>query len=193
MDLARVTTVVIVVAAALLIIGLVLVISGRPYRIRRTAVLRDHFGGEYKRVIAEHGRRQGEAELCARVRRRRTLSIRRLDENERAHYAARWDDAERSFVSTPATGLREADLILTQVIRDCGYPMEGFNERAALISVDYPDAVEHFRTAHRVALANESTAVDTEEVRRAIVDYRFLFDELLERGEPVVEPTRSVP
>jgi hypothetical protein len=171
-------------AAVLLIIGMALRLSGRSFRRRRTAVLRNHFGAEYERVVGEHRRRRGEAELCARIRRRRGLAIRRLDENERAHYAARWEAAERIFVTAPATGVREADLLVTQVMRDRGYPLESFPGRLALISVDHPEVADHFRAAHTAAVANESAAIDTEDARQAIMDFRFVFDQLLEEGEP---------
>jgi hypothetical protein len=124
--------------------------------------------------------------LRARQRRRRGLSIRRLDPDERARYAAGWEAAERDFVSTPATALREADLLVTQVMRDRGYPVEHFSERADLISVDHPDVVQHFRDGHAVAVGQEGEDVGTERLRQAMVDYRFLFDELLEGGaDPV--------
>lgn len=180
---------IIIVAVVILVLGVALVLGGRVYRTRRTAALRRHFGEEYDRVVADLGsRRRGEAELRARIRRRRALSIRRLDAEERSRYAGSWDDAERTFVNTPATGLRDADLLVMQVMRDRGYPVEQFQERAKLISVDYPDLVEHFRAAHTIAVANEDDAAETEQIRQAMVDYRFVFDELLEGGD--AEPAR---
>jgi hypothetical protein len=180
------TGLIVVVAVAVLVVGIALVLSGRVYLSRRTAALRAHFGAEYDRVVGERGRRLGESVLRARQRRRRGLSIRRLDPDERARYAAGWEAAERDFVSTPATALREADLLVTQVMRDRGYPVEHFSERADLISVDHPDVVQHFRDGHAVAVGQEGEDVGTERLRQAMVDYRFLFDELLEGGaDPV--------
>jgi hypothetical protein len=174
------TGVITIVAVAVLVGGIGLVVSGRSYLTRRTAALRNQFGAEYDRVIGEHGRRRGESLLVSRQRRRRDLSIRRLEPDERACYAASWEAAERAFVNTPAVALRDADLLITQVLRDRGYPVEHFAERADLISVDHPDVVQHFRDGHAVAVADEE--VGTERMRQAMVDYRFLFDELLEGG-----------
>jgi hypothetical protein len=185
--------VIVIVAVAVLIVGIALVVSGRADRGRRGAALRERFGEEYHRVVCEHGRRRGEAELRDRLRRRGELSIRRLTAEERERYAAEWDDAERTFLNSPATGLRAADLLLTQVMRDRGYPIEGFPERAALISVDHPDVVAHFRAGHAVAVANENSDVGTEEIRRAMLDYRFLFEELLDGGEPIGRRTGTRP
>jgi hypothetical protein len=174
--------VVAVVAVAVLLVGIALVLSGRAYRSRRTAELRHLFGSEYDRAVREHGRPRGEALLRERLRRRRSLSIRRLDPEERTRFAAGWEAAERTFVNAPAAGLREADLLVTQVMRERGYPVEHFAERADLVSVDHPDVVQHFRDGHAVAVANEDEQVGTERIRQAMVDYRFLFDELLEGG-----------
>jgi hypothetical protein len=185
--------VIVIVAVAVLIVGIALVVSGCAARGRRAAVLREWFGEEYERVVGERGRRRGEAELRHRLRRRGELSIRRLSAVERERYAAEWDDAERSFLNSPATGLRTADLLLTQVMRDRGYPIEGFPERAALVSVDHPDVVAHFRAGHAVAVANENSEVGTEEIRRAMLDYRFLFEELLDGGESIARRTGAQP
>ena len=59
-------------------------------------------------------------------------------------------------------------------MRERGYPVDDFDQRAADISVDHPDVVEHYRQGHRLR------GGDTEEQRQAMVHYRALFDELLE-------------
>jgi predicted nucleotide-binding protein (sugar kinase/HSP70/actin superfamily) len=69
-----------------------------------------------------------------------------------------------------------------------GYPVADFETRAADISVDHADVVENYRTAHEIARANERGSANTEDLRRALVHYRSLFDELLEvqrQPEPV--------
>lgn len=180
----RTVGVLIAVAVAVLVVGIALVISARFYLARRTAALRRQFGAEYDRVISERGHRRGEAELRSRLRLRRSLTIRHLEPDERAAFAQAWESAQRSFVDSPYTGLRDADLLVMQVMRDRGYPVEHVEQRVRVISVDYPDLVEHFRAAHNVALTSEQDHAGTEEQRQAMVDYRFLFDELLEGGDP---------
>jgi len=66
-----------------------------------------------------------------------------------------------------------------------GYPVSDFDQRAADISVDHPRVVENYREAKRIALANERGEASTEELRRAMVLYRALFEELL--GAPALE------
>lgn len=47
--------------------------------------------------------------------------------------------------------------------------------------MDHPLVVTHYRTAHQIALNHERGAATTEDLRRAVVCYRELFEELLER------------
>ena len=65
-----------------------------------------------------------------------------------------------------------------------GYPMGDFEARAADISVDHPRVVSNYRAARAIALADEKGEADTELLRRAVVHYRALFDDLLEVREP---------
>lgn len=90
---------------------------------------------------------------------------------------------QATFVDSPDTATREADLLVAEVMRDRGYPMDDFEQRAANISVDHPDVVNHYRSAHRVSLANENGEATTEELREAMVHYRALFDRLLDGTE----------
>ncbi len=60
-----------------------------------------------------------------------------------------------------------------------GYPMGDFGLRAADISVDHPGVVKNYRAAHAIAVRETRGEGDTEELRKAVVHYRTLFDELL--------------
>jgi hypothetical protein len=68
-----------------------------------------------------------------------------------------------------------------------GYPMGDFERRAADISVDHPAVVENYRAAQSIAVRDERGEADTEELRKAVVHYRTLFDELLQIGAPAEE------
>lgn len=61
-----------------------------------------------------------------------------------------------------------------------GYPVADFERRAADISVDHSAVVDHYRAAQAIALRDTRGEADTEELRKAVVHYRALFDELLE-------------
>jgi len=64
-----------------------------------------------------------------------------------------------------------------------GYPVSDFDRRAGDISVDHPAVVDHYRTAHDIAVRHERGKAGTEELRQAMIHYRALFDDLV-GGEP---------
>ncbi len=181
---------VVVAAVVVVILGVVLLVLARRRGRPGTAALRSRFGEEYDRVVSDYGRRSGEKELRDRLKRRERLELRDLGADERDRYSRAWDTAQSTFVENPSTGLRDADLLVQQVMRDRGYPSERFEEREKLVSVDYPDLVEHFRSAHEVAVADEQEEQELEERRQALVDHRYLFDALLQGGD--AERTRRL-
>jgi len=73
------------------------------------------------------------------------------------------------------------------VMRERGYPMDDFDQRAADVSVDHADVVESYREAHRLSQLSASGDATTEDERQALRNYRRLFDELLRA--PADEPT----
>ena len=64
-------------------------------------------------------------------------------------------------------------------MKDRGYPTDDFEQRAADISVEHPDLVERYRTAHGIAQSNERGQASTEDLRQSVRHYRALFEELL--------------
>ena len=89
----------------------------------------------------------------------------------------------------------EADQLVRELMEKRGYPMGDFERRAADISVDYPGVVSNYRAAQVIATRDASGEADTEELRKAVVHYRTLFDELLEAKAvaPTVVTDRGVP
>jgi hypothetical protein len=71
-----------------------------------------------------------------------------------------------------------------------GYPVVDFDQRAADISVDHPVVVENYRAAHEIALRHSRGQASTEDLRKAMVHYRSLFEELLGDSTPVEELPR---
>ena len=157
-------------------------------RVRRTEHLQDRFGPEYVRAVDEHGdSRAAEKELREREARRKQFDIRPLAPESRARYLERWKDVQARFVDDPAPAAADADRLIGEAMRERGYPVDDFDQRAADLSVDYPDVVENYRAGHSVAAAAGSGPADTEDLRQAMVHYRSLFDRLVER-EGVAEP-----
>jgi hypothetical protein len=65
-----------------------------------------------------------------------------------------------------------------------GYPVGDFEQRAADVSVDHPHVVQNYRTAHDIAVRQQRGEASTEDLRKAMVHYRALFEDLLDTTEP---------
>jgi hypothetical protein len=158
---------------------------------RRSAYLRERFGPEYERAVQQIGdRRRAETELEQREKRVEQLQIRPLPLSEAQRFADAWRQVQARFVDDPSGAVADADRLVAEVMQARGYPVGDFEQRAADISVDHPDVVEHYRVAHRIALANERGQATTEDLRQAMVHYRALFGHLLET-EGIVESGRK--
>jgi hypothetical protein len=171
------TGLLIVVVVAVVIVALLAVVVVRR---RRSGGLQTRFGAEYPRTVARaDDRRAAEAQLAERERRHRQFDIVDLEPAARARYLEAWRAAQGRFVDDPATATREADALVTEVLRERGYPVEDFEQQADDISVEHPDVAENYRAAHALALANDQGLASTEDLRQAFVHYRSLFAELL--------------
>ncbi len=172
--------------------GVLVVVVGALFVVRRqrSTKLRQGFGPEYDRTVAEEGRRSGEAQLRERVERRQQIEIRELSPDARARYAEQWRLVQERFVDQPAEATIDADRLVQQVMRDRGYPTEDFEQRAADISVDHPELVADYRAALRAAEANERGDATTEDLRKAMVSYRSLFQTLLGNEAPTTPEGR---
>jgi hypothetical protein len=167
---------VVIVVAAVVVAALLL--SSR----RKTARMKQHYGREYERLVSEAGgQKAAEKELSARERKRDELEIVPLTPAALSDFTTRWSQVQTGFVDNPTTAVGVADRLITEVMRERGYPVDDFDQRAADISVDHPQIVENYRTAHRIHLAQQDGDVSTEQQREAFVHYRALFDKLLEK------------
>lgn len=167
-----------------LIIGAVVALAVIWFVTRqaRTRALQRDFGPEYDRTMARAGDR-GAAESDLRDRRERVsaLDVRPLSRSDHDRFATEWTKVQAAFVDAPAEAVTDADQLIQQVMTTRGYPVQDFDRRAADVSVDHPDVVENYRSAHSIALkeAREDADANTEALRKAMVYYRSLFEELL--------------
>ena len=60
-----------------------------------------------------------------------------------------------------------------------GYPVEDFEQGVADISVDFPGLVVDYRGLHLIATRGDQEEVSTEEMRKAMVHARALFESLV--------------
>lgn len=171
----------ILIAAIVVIAAVAIIVTRSANSRKRTERLKERFGPEYERTVGEAGEQGGaEDELAARERKRDKLDIIPLSPGAREKYADSWRTVQTAFVDNPSSAVGDADRLVTQVMRDRGYPIDDFDQRAADISVDHPTVVENYRAAHSISLSQQEGDVGTEKQRQAFVHYRALFEKLLE-------------
>jgi hypothetical protein len=179
------------VVIALVVIALVALAAWVVMRQRRREALRSRFGPEYDRMVEHTGnRREAESRLGEVADRRDQLDIRELDPAARARYDEQWDAVQVRFVDEPGQAVADADGLVTAVMRERGYPIEDFEDRASLVAADHADVVQHYRAAHTAhARHMQSGTGDTEDLRQAFVHYRSLYGALT-GGTPQDGPPR---
>jgi len=166
---------------AVLAVALLIGAVGYAMNRRRTQRLRQHYGSEYERLVSQTGgQKEAEKELIAREQQREKLDIVPLAPAARSDFTTRWNQVQTAFVDNPTTAVGVADRLVTDVMRERGYPVDNFDQRAADISVDHPQIVDNYRAAHAVHLSQQHGEVSTEQQREAFVHYRALFEKLLE-------------
>jgi hypothetical protein len=164
--------------AVVLIVSAVVAVSMVSFRTK-TKRLKQHYGTEYERVVDETGSEKGAVrELTTRQRKRDKLDIVPLTPSALSEFTARWHEVQAGFVDNPATAVGVADRLVTEVMRQRGYPVDDFDRRAADISVDHPQIVDNYRAAHGIHVSEQHA--NTEQQREAFVHYRALFEKLLE-------------
>lgn len=173
----------IVLAALVVLLGLIAIMLWA--RSRRTAGLKSQFGAEYARAVHEVGdEHKAESMLAERQKRVSTYTIKPLSGEMRGHFIESWRSVQAQFVDDPRYAITRADDLLGEVMLARGYPVNDFEHRAEDLSVDHPDVVQHYRTAHDIALSDARDEATTEDLRTAMIHFRALFDDLVNEPDP---------
>jgi hypothetical protein len=174
-----------IIVAGVVVVVLLAVAAGLFFQKRKQSErLQQRFGPEYDRTLGElGGRTKAEAELKAREKRVEHFSITPLAPAEAVRFSQAWAALQGRFVDNPKGVVGQADQLVRELMLKLGYPMGDFERRAADISVDHPAVVENYRAAQAIAARAERGEADTEELRKAVVHYRVLFDEMLDVRE----------
>src|SRR4051794_17021356 len=139
------------------------------------------YGPEYDRAVEQTGsRKAAERELAQRQEHRAQLNIVPLQPSSRARYTQAWSDVQGRFVDDPQGAITDADELVTAVMRERGYPTEGFDEQARLLSVDHANTLNNYRSGHEIAGLARQRQATTEQLRQGMMHYRSLFRELVE-------------
>ena len=150
--------------------------------VRRASRLRRKFGPEYDHVVSETGGnpRTAQAILDDRQKRVSKLNIQPLTQDECAAFVDEWRRIQNRFVDEPRVAVWQADALVNRALQSRGYPMAGFEQQAADISVEHPEIVQSYRAAHDIAVRDQRGRTTTEELRRAMQLYRDLSEHVLD-------------
>jgi hypothetical protein len=183
-----------IILAGVVVIALITSAAWFFYQKKQSHRLQQRFGPEYGRTVHELGSQtKAESELKAREKRVERLDIMPLAPTEAVRFSEAWRVLQGRFIDNPKAVFAQADQLVRELMSKRGYPVGDFERRAADISVDHPAVVAHYRAAQAIAVRNARSEADTEELRKAVVHYRALFNELLEVKEArvdVVQPTK---
>lgn len=158
-------------------------------RKRRSEDLKSRFGAEYDHLAQRTGDEgKAEALLAAREKRVAAFSFTPLTSEQRDRFVTSWREVQAQFVDDPAGAVTRADDLLGEVMKARGYPVADFAQRAADLSVDHAEVVQHYRTAHDIAVRHERGEAGTEDLRQAMIHYRALFDDLVNEPASPADP-----
>jgi len=150
-------------------------------RMRRGTAERDLVGPEYDRLVDEVGPRKAKAEIDKRRQRVDGLGIKPLSVERRSAYASQWDTAQELFIDSPARAVSAAGALITAVAVDRGYEVTDHDQLMTDLSVFHGRHLDGYRNARQTTKRAERAT--TEALRRALLDYRVLFFDLLESSE----------
>ena len=170
------TGVIITIVVLLVVIAVIAVVAMQMRRRR----LQEQFGPEYDRAVEQgDSRMAAERELAARQKRVNQLDIKPLPAEARERYAQQWQQVQADFVDSPHAAVGTGQMLVTEVMRERGYPTDDPEQRMEDLSVEHASVMDNYRAAHEISGRARSGNVSTEELRQAMVHYRTLFESLL--------------
>ena len=116
----------------------------------------------------------------ARAWRVRPVRLNPLPPEARSRYVAAWERIEKRFMDAPEEAVQEADSLITVILGEQGHPVAG-------------DRVPGRLRVARREFAKGQKRHRTEDLRRALLDYRAVFVHMVgtEKVEPVAEGRRE--
>lgn len=176
------TGAIIAVVAAVIIVAAIVAAVMMTQRGDGGPGLKRRFGPEYERTLARHDgdTRATRRELAERVKRYGGIEQRALPAQAQERYTAKWAAAQAKFVDDPAAAVSEADGLIAQLAAERGYPAADSPEHVDALSVHHPHHVHGYREVHAATAGDGRHG--TEDLRKAMVAARGMFDDMLQIG-----------
>ncbi|MFP5218490.1 MAG: hypothetical protein ACLGIG_01955 [Actinomycetes bacterium] len=103
------------------------------------------------------------------------LQIRDLPPAHRRRFTVEWQQVQEDAVTRPDTAVDAAQALAIEVLRERGYAVDDVETDVA----DHASVMGHYRSARRISALNDRGEATTNQLREALVHYRWLFDRLL--------------
>ena len=140
-------------------------------RSRRTAGTT--FTSDYARIVGEAG-----VPVAAEpARPARRFAVRPLGQVDRSRYADAWRAIQIEQMDEPGRACAHADLLVAEVMKARGYPMDEFDRRSEELAADHPSVVRNYWIAHDIAERQQEAT--PAELREAMAAFQTLVDELV--------------
>lgn len=146
---------------------------------RRRAHLKERFGPEYHRAVADAGTGGGESRLADIETERDSLDLRPLPKATQDRYLEEWRQVEARFVSDPHDATRAAERLVVRALDERGYPNGDTDRLGDLVAVDHPHVADRYRHGHDM-LERVDGNEGTENLRKAMLDFRAVLEDVLQ-------------
>src|SRR5262245_11956764 len=154
------------------------------YELNRERRFREHFGHEYDRRLSEFGdRRTAETDLAHSEERLRNLQGVTLRAPDRARFMDEWRLCQSKFVDNPGGAVLDADDLLVRVMQTRGYKISDRRELIGDVSIAHPQLGLDYREASDIVALQRKGYASTEALRKAFLNFRVLFDEMVEKTD----------
>lgn len=127
----------------------------------------------------------------------REQALRHLSSNDREHFGREWRLVEAHFIEDPPNAVAEADRVVEQLLSARGYPVDKLKAAGSALTNSEPASssaplrapviAQNYREAHEIVLKQAQGQARGNELQRAMIDYRVVFEDLV-RGEKSEEP-----
>jgi hypothetical protein len=149
-------------------------------RNQRSEQLRLLFGSEYDRAVHLYGdRHRAEQALDSRRKRLADFGVHELGEAERQRFLANWRMIQSGSTTDPATVIVRADVLLADVMRAEGYPVDDPGERKVDLALVHPSIAEDYRNASDILERQRLGLATPDECRHAVDNFSRVFDSIL--------------
>jgi hypothetical protein len=108
------------------------------------------------------------------------VKLRPLNPADEARFLGQWRLCQARFVDDPPGALKDADRLVTEVMRTRGFRVDDPRDRFADVCAAYPQHAQSYLEANEIVARHGRGYASVEDLREAFLNIRSLFDEIVE-------------